>query len=130
MRTFSTLLLVFTVFLASGCGRGLETYHSEGLEQAGLLDGILTIPAQGVASGRSYINSEYSSYYIDLEGSDPAAIEYLTRLGARQVSVSRTEIYGSILYSIRFSGVQDEGTCPFSSSQVCRRIKLSSLVAY
>jgi hypothetical protein len=108
----------------------LNTYHSEGLEQEGLVDGILTIPAAGVSSGRSYINALDSGYYIDLSGSDPAAISYLNQLGAREVSVPRTEVSGAILYSVRFSGVWDEGPCPFSAYNTCSRIKLRALVAY
>jgi hypothetical protein len=130
MKSLQALLVLLSLLVLPACGSGLNTYHSEGLEQEGLIDGILTIPASGVSSGRSYINALDSGYYIDLDGSDPAAISYLNQLSAREISVSRTEVSGAILYSIRFSGVWDEGPCPFASSNTCSRIKLRVLVAY
>ena len=130
LRSLRAFLILASLQVLPGCGSGLDTYHSAGLEQEGLVDGVLTIPAAGVSSGRSYINALDSGYYIDLAGSDPAAIQYLNQLAAREVSVARTELSGAVLYSIRFSGVWDEGPCPFSPTHICNRISLTALVAY
>jgi hypothetical protein len=128
VRQLLSLILLSLGFAA--CGSGLDTYHSAGLQQAGLVDGVLTIPLAGTLSGRSYLNTENSGFYIDLQESDPEAIDYLNRLGAGQISVSRTEISTGTLYSVRFSGTFGSGPCPFQPSSTCSLIQLRALVAY
>ncbi len=123
-------LLAFFSFALPGCGSGLNSYHADGLEQPGLADGVLTIPSSGVAGGRSYISDGKTGFYIDLQGSEPEAMEYLRRLGNREVSVSKMEISGSLLYSVRFAGTRDQGPCPSSSGFICSRIQLKILIAY
>ncbi|MBU6152788.1 MAG: hypothetical protein KGP28_00670 [Bdellovibrionales bacterium] len=130
MKHTKAIPLILIALTLSACGRGLDTYHSAGLQQAGLLDGVLTIPNSGVSSGRSFINTELSGFYIDLEESDPEAISYLNRLESREISVARTPLSNSTLYSVRFSGVWGDGPCPFDGALTCSKIKLRELVAY
>jgi len=124
------ILFLSIALLISACGSGLNSYHSEGLEVPGMVDGVLTLPSAGVASGRSYINTANVGFYIDLSASSPEVISYLYRLESHEIQVSRTEVAGSELYRVRFTGSQDQGPCPFNSSSTCTRIQLQSLVAY
>jgi|GEM_PF-5779626 len=130
MKATLGFLLFPVLFLVSACGSNVYSYHSEGLERPGLMDGTLFLSNAGVDSGKNVVSIQGTGLYVDVGGSSPEAVSYLRRLESREIQVGKTLVSGGALYSIRFAGSFDQGPCPGRTAFECPRVQLQEIIAY